>query len=276
MQPLVNHLSTSNQTESQCNWTRHDVVYGRDLSADTLAKAVACVIVQARCPGTVYRKWLEACAGTRQLTNIEKQELETYIKPSVGLRGAPASDNQIQAVVAEHIWYELIRNADSENGLPINITPPSLRVTEPGGDGLAVYKTGENTYIFRLWEIKKHTGNSSATSKITEASKQLTTNGAEYLAKWSKVGQDIDHQYPDLSKFYATLVAMWLDADRKAHAGISVSKDGSSRITGTPIAIMKNHMPTFAADKQLEGLIVSIPDFSVLAHKVREELWKGI
>jgi hypothetical protein len=252
------------------------VVYSGSLSADTLAQAIACIIVRIRCPDVVYHKWLEACAGTRQLTAIETQELETYIKPSIGLRGSSASDDQVQAVVAEHVWYELTRSADGEHGLPIKITAPSLRVTEPGGDGLAIYKTGESTYIFRLWEIKKHTGNNSATSKITEASKQLTASGAEYLAKWSKVEQEVDHQYANLSKFYAKLVSMWLEADSKASAGISVSKDDSSQITGSPIAIMKRHMPTFTADNQLEGLIISIPDFADLAHKVREELWKGI
>lgn len=276
MLPLIDHLSTSNHTESRCDWTRHDVTYGGNVSADTLAKTVASVIVQVRCPDVIYRRWLNACAGTRQLTTTEKRELEVYIKPSIGLRGDPAPDNQIQAVVAEHLWYEIIRYTDGGNGLPINVMPPSLRVTEPGGDGLVVYEAGRSTYFFRLWEIKKHATSTSATTKITKASKQLNDRGEEYLAKWSKVGQDADHQHTNLSKFYAQLVGMWLEADGKANAGVSISKDSLSQITATPITVMRGQMPTFIAKKQLEGMIISIPDFANLANKVREELWKGI
>lgn len=277
MQPLESHLLTSNYSESQCDWTRHDVTYDRGLSADTLARTIACMIVEARCPVAVYNRWLDSYAGRRQLTAIEKQELEVYIKPSIGLSGEKAvPDNQIQAVVAEHIWYELVRSTESDHGLPINIQPPSLRVTEPGGDGLVIYETGQSTYLFRLWEIKKHVTSGSATSKITKASKQLNDRGAEYLAKWSKVGQDADHMHADLSKFYAQLVSMWLEADGRANAGVSVVKDGTSQITTTPIATMKSQIPTFTAGKQLEGMIISIPEFANLAHKVCEELWKGI
>jgi hypothetical protein len=252
-------------------------VYSDGLSQTTLANTIASLIVESRCPPAIYQKWKQSLDGTLQLTALEKKQLETYIKPSIGLNGSPATDNELQGVVAEYLWYEFIKNKQTASGRPIKIDRPSLRVTEPGGDGLVVYKVGEGVYIFRLWEVKKHASTTKrATTKVTEASKQLADNGAEYLAKFSKIEQEIDHQYPGLSEFHAKLVSMWLMASSDSGAGVSVTKEHASVMTASPISIMKTHLPDFSADDQLEGFVISIPDFVDLSYKVREELWRGI
>lgn len=257
------------------NWLRYDVTFTTELTSEGMAKKVAALVMETRCPPTLYNKWLDAFEGRAELDNVEKEELEVYIRPSIGLRGAPASDTELQAVVAEYLWYEAVRNQVSDYEL-VDIYKPSLRVTESGGDGLVIYQTDYSSYIFRLWEVKKHDSIHSATSKITSASKQLRNKGAEYLAKWSVVGQGRDHEYPGLSEFYAELVGKWIAADNVARAGVSVSKDVRSAITNNPISIMRRHLPRLVGADQLTTIVVSVPGFVEFTKMVREALWKDI
>jgi hypothetical protein len=153
---------------------------------------------------------------------------------------------------------------------------PHFTVTEPGGDGLVVYKESEGKYLFRLWEVKKHNTSDTATSKITEASQQLSTKGAEYLAKWSKVSQEVDNEHPNLSMFYARLVEMWLTADPQARAGISISKNSGSYVTSTPVAKAKAQLTDMIHDGQVEVMLIDVPDFTALAEDMRKVIWSGI
>ncbi len=276
MAPLNDYLKTTITRELDCLWALYEVVYTKEHTPATLAKTIADILVSARCPDVLYRKWLSVSEDGTKLSDREKMEIDVYLKPSIE-RSHPTGDDPLQAVIAEHLWYEIVRATNGANGLPIKISRPSLRVTEPGGDGLVVYQLEDSTYFFRLWEVKKHVSSSKpATIKIAEASKQLANNGAEYLAKVSKIGQEVDAHYPGLSEFYSKLVGMWLDADSKASAGVSVSKDDRNVISSKPIKIMKTHIPHFVEGQQLEGLFISIPDFAKLTKTVREELWKDI
>lgn len=72
---------------------------------------------------------------------------------------------------------------------------------EPGGDGLVVYNVGA-TYVFRLWEIKKHHANGPVSGTINRASKQLASRGNEYLAKLA--GPDTVEQRGSSGAFYAS------------------------------------------------------------------------
>lgn len=278
MPVLSDFLNETTVTELNCTWVQYDVAFAGQNDIDALADCIAVCIMRARC-GSInnyFQAWQDKAMNRRELTDIESQIIKTYIKPSLGLPGVNVPDDHVQAVIAECLWYELTHQRDGSHGLPVRVEAPHLHVTEPGGDGLVVYSTGDDNFTFRLWEIKKHSNSSSATSKITSASKQLHENGAEYLAKWSKVGQEIDHIQSGLSGFYATLVETWVSGSPSAMAGISVSKDNVSAISTNPVSIAKSHLPKLINDYQIEGLVVSIPSFSLLGAKVQEALWRGI
>jgi hypothetical protein len=261
--------------EDNCVWLKYQAVFNEDATLVSMAEGMAKLIMETRCPAILYNQWHSAFDGSGDLSDIQKQEVRVYIKPSIGLPGQPATYKELQAVVAEYLWYEIVRNRQEVHEL-VDIHAPSLHVTEPGGDGLALYQSAYGSYIFRLWEVKKHTGSGAATSKINKASKQLESKGAEYLAKLSKVGQERDHEYPGLSGYYAELVRKWIDASDDVHAGVSVSKDDHTIVTDNPIGIMKRHLPRLSGQQQLSAIIISIPSFVELTEKVREALWKDI
>ena len=272
---LDDYVTLEEVPEDNCVWLKYQIVYDADKTADTLADEIAALIIETRCPPVIYNQWVDAHAGATALTDIQKQALRVYIKPSIGLPDASATANELQGAVAEYFWYEIVRSREESEEL-VDIHKPSLRVTEPGGDGLVIYQADYESYIFRLWEVKKHAISTSATSKITKASKQLKDNGAEYLAKLSKVEQERDREYPGLSKYYAELVPKWLESSSDAHAGVSLSKDDVSSVTSTPIGTMKTHLPGLNGERQLSAIIISMPDFVEFTKKVQASLWKDI
>ncbi|GEM_PF-6906165 len=272
---LDNYVTLEEVQEDNCLWLKYQVVYAADATVDMLADKIAELIIETRCPAVIYNQWVDAHAEAVTLSDIQKEALRIYIKPSIGLPGKSATDNELQAVVAEYFWYEIVKSREEPEDL-VDIHKPSLRVTEPGGDGLVIYQADYESYIFRLWEVKKHVTDVSATSKITKASKQLKDNGAEYLAKLSKVEQERDREYPGLSQYYAELVPKWLESSSDAHAGVSLSKDDVSTVTTNPIGIMKTYLPGLNGDKQLSAIIISMPDFAEFTKKVQRSLWKDI
>lgn len=272
---LDDYVILSEIEEGNCTWLKYQASFSDQATSVSLAEEVANLIVETRCPPKLHRKWLDAFTGVATLTDIEKEELRVYIKPSIGLPGQPATSTELQAVIAEYLWYEVVRSREGDRRL-VDVHKPSLRVTEPGGDGLVLYQSGEGSYIFRLWEVKKHTGSGPATAKITKASKQLKSNGAEYLAKLSKVGQERDHEYPGLSEYYAQLVRKWIEVSEDTNAGVSVSKDIAAAVTDRPIGIMKRHLPALGGAEQLSAILISIPDFVDFTVEVRKALWRDI
>lgn len=272
---LDDYVTLEEIQEDDCVWLKYQVVYNTHATAGTLADKIAELIIETRCPPVIYNQWVDAHSGVASLSDIQKEVLRIYVKPSIGLPGEPATANELQGTVAEYFWYEIVRSREESEEL-VDIHKPSLRVTESGGDGLVIYQTDFESYIFRLWEVKKHATSNSATAKVTKASKQLRDNGAEYLAKLSKVEQERDREYPGLSKYYAELVPKWLESSSDAHAGVSLSKDDVSSVTSTPIKTMKTYLPGLNSERQLSAIIISMPDFVEFTKKVQTSLWKDI
>lgn len=278
MPQVLDHFDITVETEGNCQWSSLDVNFAAPLTLDSLANALAYCIMGIRCPvdSEHFKWWDQAVRGIRTNSDNEKLILTAYIRASLGIETDPLPEEQVQALVAETLWYEIVSNTQANEGLPIKVEEPHFTVTEPGGDGLAVYRKADGGYLFRLWEVKKHNSDSNATHKITKGSEQLRDNGAGYLAKWSKIEQEVDHTHPGLSLFYARLVNMWIAASPDAKAGISVTKKGSSSITTTPIASARAKLTRLVHDSQVEAMVISIPDFTLLASKVRRIIWNGI
>src|SRR4051794_23578950 len=85
-----------------------------------------------------------------------------------------------------------------------HIEKPSLLASEPGGDGLTIYRLEENgSLIFRLWEVKKATGQGPLSRIITRACNQLAARGRQYLAKYASQAEHLPDE--ELVALYGTL-----------------------------------------------------------------------
>lgn len=278
MPTITDYFHVVEREDSNCKWRLYTLNLSDSLTMDSLAKCIAEILVKIRCgeSGSHTEWWTNKLEGRMQLTEIQRKILHAFLDPSIGTHANPAPSDQIQAVVAETIWYEMISKRIGESELLVRIEKPHHHVTEPGGDGLAVYRVGTNEFRFRLWEIKKHNQDESATSKITDASKQLNSKGAEYLAKWSKVDQEIDFSTPGLSEYYAQIVEKWLEVSNDSNAGISVVKNSDSYIIGTPVGHAKTILVNHTQPNQVELMVIDLENFSELASKTREVIWSGI
>jgi hypothetical protein len=278
MPSIIDYFSVTEAIDSGCRWT----VYELDLSSaqdiSILAEEIAKTIVKIRCGDATnhYDWWVGKASGQLKLTELQSKILCSFLLPSIGTRDNPSPDDQIQAVIAESLWYSIILARELDDEILVRIEDPHFTVTEPGGDGLAVYQKNDDTFFFRLWEMKKHNQLATATSKITEASSQLKDNGAEYLAKWSKIDQEVDYTIPGLSKYYAQLVEKWITSSSDTNSGISLTKNTASFITDTPVTKAKEILTTHTEINQVEVMIIKFDDLNELGNKVRKVIWNGI
>jgi hypothetical protein len=189
---------------------------------------------------------------------------------SIGTREEPAVDDHLEGFVAEHIWHLLTSEDVLTLGLPLRIDGPEWSVTDSGGDGLAVYRSG-SALIFRLWESKSHTGEGPVRDVVNGACRQIDSNALRYLARFSKVGQSLTDS--ELQRFYGLMPQMWRDSAREAGGGISVST--ASSIVDDCFGNFSAYWP-FTHGDQRQGVVVAIDDFAAFAKLVREQLWKGL
>ena len=191
----------------------------------------------------------------------------------MGTPESPKSDTHVQAQVAEVIWHILTREEAGVSRELVHAEGPKFYVTEPGGDGLAVWQEAEGGLAFRLWEVKKHHGSSPLSRTLSSAYSQLSTRGAQYLAQYTALGIGYEGALADL---YAHLVDSWIDAQPHAGAGVSVSTSEGHSPQGGCFLSIRNHFPEMTNPGQLEGMIVAIGDFPAFAEQVRGILWTGL
>jgi hypothetical protein len=257
------------------------VVGGQTLAAGAREEAAQMLADDAmllRCGDTpVLARWRAVRDGVDPAGASTSAVVATYAKIGFGLPTDEANDQHLQGLVAELFWNRLIAERRQCSGGRELVKAHSVKPDplEPGGDGLVVYDVG-GTYVFRLWEIKKH---GSATKPISatigRATKQLATRGAEYLAKLA--GPDTIAQAGVLGDFYAEVVELWLDGSDRAGVGVSV---GTSAVhapsRATAFRSITTAFPQFSRAGQTEGLVVAVPDFPAFATRVREIVWSGL
>ena len=189
----------------------------------------------------------------------------------------PATTDHLQGLVAELMWNRLINEREDCSGGRQLVKAHSVKPDplEPGGDGLVIYVVGD-TYVFRLWEIKKHDAASKPVSAtIRRASKQLASRGNEYLAKLA--GPETIEQGGPLGDFYANIVELWLDGSDRAGVGVSVGTS-AAHAPARPAAFnsILTEFPQFNRTGQVESVVVAVPDFPSFATRVREIVWSGL
>jgi hypothetical protein len=243
-----------------------------DHNIDHFALCLAEEVMRER-TGT-HVNWYDAWVARREggpphPARIAKM-LTTLVSMAVGPKATPKPDDQIEAFVAEQPWYHLVRVVPTD---PIAfLIPPSLEVTEIGGDGLAIHRMPDDSLQFRLWEVKKHTG-TAVSSTVGLAYTQLQANGLKYLAKISAAYQH--HRDAELANFVTKIMEMWVDADQHAAAGVWVGLSDAS-IPKRCFSTFGNRFPDFADPRRMMGGLSSLPDFPAFARRVSEWLWIGL
>lgn len=260
-----------------CVWhTGRLAVASPDL--DAAAWLVADEMMKGRCGAArrTYDLWRARATGGPPLTTTEREMVETFVEPSIGLPTdpTPRDPDHLQGAVAEYVWYLAARDWADEGRTIRYIEKPSLFATEAGGDGLVVYRlTTDGSLIFRLWEIKKYTGSGSISRVISNACAQLAARGKSYFAKYASLGE----QLPDdeLVNLYGELGERWITAHATAGAGVAVATS-ESKVPSKAFSQMHRHLPGLNRGAQLEGIVSGIGDFASFAEQVRRFLWTGL
>ncbi len=221
--------------------------------------------------------WKNRINGGSPLTGTLKKVLEKgFIEPIVGLpeNVNSTSVDHLEGYICQALWYFFYIDLCPENLLKVD--PPGFKVTDPGGDALAIHRDLDGSLSFRLWEIKKSTGSSTnphINSTIAAAYRQLKTNAMEYLARYTNIGEYIENE--ELHKFYGNLVEMWADGSKEASAGVSIATS-ESQIPADCFSTFGDQFPQFLDPNRLRGMLTGVLDFPAFAKSVREYIWKGI
>lgn len=256
------------------------VVGGQSLDEAALEAAAQMLADDAmtlRCGRSpILERWRAVRDGRSPSDSVSPNTVATYAAIGFGLSTSPAPPDHLQGLVAELLWNRLLSERTKATGDRSLVRAHSVKPDplEPGGDGLVVYRSGD-TYVFRLWEIKKHDAKSAISSTINRASKQLATRGGEYLAKLA--GPDTVEQRGPLGAFYAELVELWLDGSERAGVGVSVGTSAAhAPRKPSSFRSITTAFPDFTNPGQLEGVVVAVPDFPAFANRVRQIVWSGL
>lgn len=269
---LVSVVQMAQPEPGKCLWHLGTAV-GLDLTQRAaLAWLIAQAVMERRCGASAaLETWRTAALRGTKLTGTHRDVVAAFVVGVFGVPERPTSeDDHLIGHIAEWLWYLNALETISWTRSIELLEPPKFNVTEPGADGFVVFSdtaTGQTSY--RLWEIKKHTGNSHVSSTIGTAYTQLTTNAMRYLAQQVSVHSDQPGAVGDLCK---QLVDLWVECSDRAGAGVGVASGTTSPPTRC-FTTMGNHFPGFIAAGQLEGLLLVIEDFEGLAREVRSYLW---
>ncbi|WP_211588865.1 hypothetical protein [Allorhizocola rhizosphaerae] len=224
----------------------------------------------------VLTSWRDKRDGGPDHTPLRRRTIEVYARIGFGLPGKPSHKDHLEGHVAELLWHRLMteRTVCSGGRQLAYIPPLKADTTEPGGDGLAVYRIGNGTLVFRLWEIKKHDSSARISATIRRASEQLKLRGEEYLAKLAAPETVADDEVAELFK---EVVELWLDGNDRGGVGVSVGTSAAHAPSGpNTFGSILTAFPHYSAPGQTESIVVAVPDFPAFAIRVREIVWSGL
>lgn len=254
-----------------CHWRSGSTASLSTDEREAVAWLIANEIVKARSGANAsFDLWRNAALAGEKLTNDEAKRVRPFIRPVFGLPTAPKNIGHVAGHVAEWLWYLHARELVDPTRTTLHLEPPKGHVTAPGHDGFIVYEqSADQQTIFRLWEVKKHDSSASAATVVTGAVDQLNDLGDEYLGQLVAVLSERDDAVGDLAR---DLVDLWVDADQRAGAGISVASTTIPPPTNCFDRVGVG-MPQFAMAGQLEGLLMTVTDLENLSIDVRSYLW---
>lgn len=270
---MLQHFTHTNHVEASHAYDRceHDCTA---CTADDLAAELADFIVELRCrdlPG-LYSSWCSKRDGGTHTTTHAEEKLRVFIGLGFGLPDEnPIPADHLEGAVAESLWYALVHEFIHEDPL-VYAVPPGLSASDHGSDGFVVHRR-DGELAFRLWEIKKNTGESPIGSTIGRAYRQLNSKALEYLARLIPAEQH--HPDPDVRGLITRSMEHWLNGDAQAAAGVAVACS-SGRLGNESFSTMGTRFPSMTRPNRLRGFLAGLGDFADFARLVQAELWKGL
>jgi hypothetical protein len=244
---------------------------------EAAAQMLADDAMQIRCGDSpTLASWRARRDGGPPHPATRAQAVAVFAAIGFGLPDSPADEDHLQGHVAELLWGRLVneRTVCDDGRKLVYATPVKADSQERGGDGLVVYSIEDSTFVFRLWEIKKHDSTNLVSATISRASRQLVRRGKEYLAKLA--GPETAREGP-LGQLFADMVELWLDSSDRAGVGVSVGTS-ASHAPSNPRAFgsVATTFPKFTQPGQTEAIVVAVPDYRLFAERVREIVWTGL
>lgn len=277
---LGDFFQSTEQTTKTHTWTLSTHNPGTASPQDALAAALADRIMEYHCRGCpkLYSAWRLGASGGPPPSGVSREALlRGFIEPVFGLPddANAAVPAHLEGFVCQYLWYFLYLESPPEE--IVRIKPPGFKSTDPGGDSLAIHRVASGYLMFRLWEIKKFTGDpqktGSVSSTVTEAYNQLNSNALEYLARYTEVGQQIPND--ELQAFYGQLCELWVNAGKETSAGVAVATS-LCHVPADCFTTFGQRFPKLVDPVRLRGMLTAIGDFSDFSIRVRDYVWKGI
>jgi hypothetical protein len=244
-------------------------------SVSALADELADAIVRhrtPRCPDH-YQAWRTRFDGGAEPPAGVGRALLAFLSPAFGLPGGDVPpDDHLEGFVAEHLWYFLAKEATDKEST-VRIEPPSFRVTDQGGDGLIIHRSDGGVLMFRLWEIKKATGERSVSATVGRAYRQLDANAISYLARYASTQEQLGD--PDLDDLYGQMLDLWVEASPMAAAGIAVNTS-VDKVPRRCFTTFGDKFPRFTDPVRLWGMVTAVSDFGGFAKLVQRAVWRGL
>lgn len=265
---LFDLLKADLQVDSDCLWMRVQLPEGPELTK--VATAVASRIVGVRCVNTRFvQVWDKARSGAKEPSDEDRDGLRAFIEPGFGSPQRPISEDHVQGMLAEYLWYLLTLDNPDESPQLVRVERPGWTASSGGADGLTVLKTDLGLAFF-LWEIKKHTAKRPLSATVGRAYAQLTRNALRYLAQLTAVAAERTKDEDEVRILYARLVDSWQKEQQEAGVGVAVATSVQDVPTKC-FSTMKRHFPQLAP--RIRGLVVGLGSYSAFTDMVRESLW---
>lgn len=244
-------------------------------SFDIAAAVLAVGIVDRRIAmqPRLHERWrsLWIAHNNEESTATDQQLFEGGLLQNLGTPDQPSPTEHLHGLVAESIWYEVVSEVDAGLGIPLRVEGHNWSATDPGGDGLTIYQTADDSYCFRLWESKHHGADAPVRNTVNTACRQVQANATSYLSRFSQLAQQVTDDRA-LASFYGMLAEHWVNRDPAAGVGISVGTDDNANVNQC-FGNVTNYFEF--AQGQHQGQLHLMGDFAGLAIQVRNQVWKG-
>ncbi|MBL1120492.1 hypothetical protein JK364_50610 [Streptomyces sp. 110] len=274
-------------TDQPCAW---ELVSLAGLAPEPRA-AVAWIVAEAIMRDRYGRRtqdfalWRSFALG--QITTLDDRQrrlLTTFATPVFKPQAAGAKKHHgVAGHVGEWLWYLLHEESPHPQGwLNAHLSVPKVNVNDGGADGLIIHRTtaGQTPeLVFRLWEMKKFTGqDNSLSATVTGAFQQMKSSGDLYVMSISGWGDRALTNDPELGDFVASMLDLWIDGDQASGAGVSVATN-TAAVPDPPrraFSTAHQHLDHLKHSGQLEGLVIAIDDFEDFARHVQELVWSAL
>ena len=239
--------------------------------ADAIFRCAVAIAARRLAPNPFrFFAWFASLCWNEQLDPVVTLQMRVPLFVNLGTPSEPSSDDHLLGLVAETLWFELATSWPTPQGLPILVEGHDWSVTDPGGDGLAIYRDGADL-SFTLWESKAHRAQHAVRTTVNGACRQLRSHAPDYLGRFSIVAQRVAPD-DETARFLCLMSEHW--ADKSTNARVAVSIAASS--TSNDLDCFKSMTRYFGFEAaRHSGRLFRISDFVDFAHEVRTLVWRG-